>query len=367
MKNLFLSLLCLVWSSAFAAVPPPTYVGGFLGTTQPVVHFTSAVRATNVTMIGGTYYGTNLNSDLICFQLRSNAILSQLIITNNVPIPTGGNPVTLVNIGTAGGPNDNNSPSIVRMDNVYLKSTTTGGGPDTTLALFSGADCFLDNVHVIGESSAVDTRGVRVVGNNCIFETTTDGSIAYLANDDATNYWSNSRFIGFGAGGGSSCNIQWVRSKCTYNYCFFGMDGLSGDVVLHLSEDPSVGIYNSCIFDLAYNNASHICDLIGFDSDGYMIELNNCFIIPPTNGVVVDNTVGANHTITVRGGNILPSNFKDPSKVNWGAISGNGIVFGTNTVTWATNAIPPANTTTIRSWLLITNQFGKACKLGVYE
>lgn len=270
-------------------------------------------------MFGGTYYGTNYNgATFSSFEMRSNVFLSNVTITNDVVVTPGGNPYTLLSLfGDGIAVNDVNMPITVLLDNVFLRSHVSSG-TDTALSLTGGSSVWLNRVHAIADLAALDTRGVKLNANNCTFETYTNGSICYSPNDDSTNFISNSTFLGNSSGGGGSCIIQWVRSKTTYTNCFFGMHGLAGDSVIHLSEDPSIGVFTNCVFNLTNNSSTHVCDLISFDSDGYTIELNNCIVLPPTNGVIVDNTVGGGHLITVRGGNIVPGNFKDPSKVFWG-------------------------------------------------
>jgi hypothetical protein len=93
----------------------------------------------------------------------------------------------------------------------------------------------------------------------------------------------------------------------------------------------------------------------------------------PDENSIADYSTNAFAGILVMGADLVAARPQwSNNVVVFGRLSANGsgitnLTAQTGGITWATNSTLPNNTSTIRSWLSITNQSGKVCKIPVYE
>jgi hypothetical protein len=153
-------------------------------------------------------------------------------------------------------------------------------------------------------------------------------ALTMTMNDHSTNIVESSVIEALGStnGGGNIGVVVYQDSWSKFDNCIFRMQGSlvpTVDCAIWFIEDGMTAIFDNCTFELApYGQSGPIVYLCRVDTttgvpgtSGKM-EFNNCFYMPQTNGVIVDNN-NVQVSITVRGGNLKAANFSHPELVSW--------------------------------------------------
>lgn len=308
MKKLLLLLIPLLLIGA--AYPPSggrVTIGSFTAST--------VTNATQIDQVLSSSGSTTTPLIIVAsYGYVSNAFLANLIISNSTPLPNLGYIMEFddgVNLGLTG-----SAHLPVYFNNIYVYPLATNGVTITTMGILSGQRVFGSGSYIGGAALGLETRATIGQFYSTTIECTNAGAssetFTYAANDDCTNVFNDCTFIARNGVSDNQNIIQWVRSETIYNKCSFNISGPSGSVntVLNLAETPSRGIFNHCTFNLAYTNSPVMAQLVSFVQDSGTVEFNDCYVFPPTNGVIIDNSSFTGTKITIRDGNIVPSNIK---------------------------------------------------------
>lgn len=235
------------------------------------------------------------------------------------------------------------------ISDVIITNTTAGVVGNPTFGQYDGGTATLTNIELRNVKIYGKERGclIRTPQNglvwnglfyNCWFQGTTSGFEAWhgfvkafgcvfiatnsitqcapLINNDGvlSDYYdceidSDSTGAGIELGAISYAGSTNRYYNCTFQRRIPSADGQGS--LLYVPEQPTSTVLYNCTL----RPFGSMAITANQSASPVEIRLENCIIDPPTNGIVFNIDTAA--SVFVRGGNLQPSNFKNPTLVNW--------------------------------------------------
>jgi len=309
-----------VLAFAFIHLGQRTALGTTLQSVLGTSTITSETSITNaVTQDGGQLITTAVSGNYKTALTPINSTLRDVVISNTVSA------IGSVTVGVTVGANQYVTNIEMRDVKIYGTACAVELVPNSTgqdIGRFYNSEFYALNYvfHAYHLTSQFEScRFSATASSQYLLTNGQDYAYAFIANDNSTNTFNNCTFEYGGSTNESIGVIPYAFSFSEFNNCrFISRTKAAHSVAVLWSGGESfvTARFRDCFFEL---NGGQLFEFDAYDGDHILHELTfqNCFVVPYTNGILVNNT---NWIVNVIGGNLAPSNFSHPSNVVWGKV-----------------------------------------------